>query len=668
MTGAPLTAPTPRPTPQSTRPGARPEVFALARRAAGAYRRPDLERRIDRLTADLDARRTLVVVAGDFKAGKSTLVNLLLRMSVCPVDDDVATAVPMSIEHSPTTTVTLLHRPPRPAPGDVASAVGEATVPAGADAGTSEAAQDEVRRTPIAFEHLAAIVAPTDGEVDPELLGAEVGVPSPLLAGGLILADCPGDGGLGSFGRLRSLAQLAGAACLLFATDATSELNEAELSFLAVAAKVCPLVLVVLTKTDLVPAWRDVYDRNLGRLDDAGLGRIEQLAVSAHLRAYALADGDPGLDDASGMGRLERWLADRVLANAERLADRSALVGLLLCIDQLERQFDTERRALTDPAGAAGLTAELEEEASRLRGLRDGAARWQQVLNDGSTDLAAKVDLDLRQRLRRIEREAEESIDGEDPADIWETFEPWLYGRVADELAENFAILRTDASQLARTVAGLFHAAAETAEARLSPVDVAAVLGAVDSDASVELVRFKLSSRAFVAFRAGYGGVLMAKFLTGFGHAAEFAPAAAVMGILLGNKAVKDEAERQLNQRRAAARNAVRRYSGDVALVASAQVRDHARAVQRNLRDHFVEQADEFERGIKVALEQARASAMATGDARTRRLKDVESELERIRSLARLVAAAAQQPSPGGARPAALVSPDTVAVGAGSGA
>ncbi|MPY95779.1 MAG: hypothetical protein GEV08_22815 [Acidimicrobiia bacterium] len=602
------------------RPGALPEVFALARRAAGAYQRPDLERRIDRITAALDDRRTLVVVAGDYKAGKSTLVNLLLRMSVCPVDDDIASAVPLVVEHAPSTTVTILRRPP--------------------ELGTEDRPAEAVREV-VPFESLAALVAPTDGEADPGLVGAEVAVPSPLLAGGLTLADCPGDGGIGSFGRLRSLGQLAGASCLVFVSDATAELNEPELGFLRVAAKVCPLTLVVLSKTDLVPAWRDVYERNQQRLQEAGLDGVEQLAVSAHLRAYALADGDPALDEASGMARLERWLGERVVGQADLLATRAALVSLLLCVDQLEQQFDTERRTLADPAGAARITAELEEQAAQLRALKESASRWQTVLNDGATDLAGRVDLDLRQRLRRVEREAEETIDAEDPADIWDAFEPWLYGRVADELAENFALLRGDAVALARGVAELFRADADVAVARLATIDAAAVLAAVDSDASVELVRFKLGSRAFVALRGGYGGVLMAKFLTGFSHAAEFAPAAAVMGIILGNKAVKDESDRQLNQRRAAARNAMRRYSGDVGLVASAQARDHARAVQRSLRDHFIEQADEFERGVRVALEQARASASEAGEAREQRRRDVDSELERIRSLARLVAEAA---------------------------
>src|SRR5919107_5986632 len=69
-------------------------VVDLGLRACEAYDRPDAAAR---LTA---ARRALadpvlhVVVAGEFKQGKSSLVNALVGAAVCPVDDDVATALP----------------------------------------------------------------------------------------------------------------------------------------------------------------------------------------------------------------------------------------------------------------------------------------------------------------------------------------------------------------------------------------------------------------------------------------------------------------------------------------------------------------------------------------------------------------------------------------------
>ena len=44
-----------------------------------------------------------VLVVGEFKQGKSQLVNALVNAPVCPVDDDIATAVPTVVRHAETT-------------------------------------------------------------------------------------------------------------------------------------------------------------------------------------------------------------------------------------------------------------------------------------------------------------------------------------------------------------------------------------------------------------------------------------------------------------------------------------------------------------------------------------------------------------------------------------
>ena len=60
--------------------------------------------------ADPDVR---VLVVGEFKQGKSQLVNALVNAPVCPVDDDIATAVPTVVRHAETTTVALVRESAR---------------------------------------------------------------------------------------------------------------------------------------------------------------------------------------------------------------------------------------------------------------------------------------------------------------------------------------------------------------------------------------------------------------------------------------------------------------------------------------------------------------------------------------------------------------------------
>src|ERR671922_834561 len=87
-------------------------VVELGLQAATAYKRPDL---VDRLRA---TRRRLVdpafhvFVVGEFKQGKSSLVNALLNAPICPVDDDIATSAPTAIGYAEQPKAAVLLKPP----------------------------------------------------------------------------------------------------------------------------------------------------------------------------------------------------------------------------------------------------------------------------------------------------------------------------------------------------------------------------------------------------------------------------------------------------------------------------------------------------------------------------------------------------------------------------
>ncbi|MEK7425696.1 MAG: dynamin family protein, partial [Actinomycetota bacterium] len=54
--------------------------------------RTDLAERASIAAARLKRPSTVVCVVGEFKQGKSSLINALLGQPVCPVDDDLATS------------------------------------------------------------------------------------------------------------------------------------------------------------------------------------------------------------------------------------------------------------------------------------------------------------------------------------------------------------------------------------------------------------------------------------------------------------------------------------------------------------------------------------------------------------------------------------------------
>ena len=609
-------------------------LVELTGRACLAYRRGDLAARLEGAAQDQRNRQVTVAVAGDYKQGKSSLINALVGYSVCPEDLDRASLVPLRLRYRDHTEAFVAYRD-----------------------GAGEFAQ-----VPLGFDRLADHVAPRLGQALGDagserklgpVVAAELGVPAAGLKGGLSLVDCPAAGGLGAMGRMQSLTHIAGAAALFYCVDATSELSDIDLNLLQLATRVCPLVVLVLTKIDLVPAWRDVYERNHQRLAEAAaspmpgaadLRGLPQLAVSARLAAHAWSSGDPELARLSGMEELSTFLQHAVLDRAEFLAQHSVWVELAFSVDQLTQQHQAELLALQDGAAAVTRQAELEAAAQRLGLLREAAARWQSVLADGVADLSADIDHDLRDGLRRIGREAEDTLDTEDPLDVWDTFEPWLYGQVAAVVAENFAQLTLRTTALAEQVGALFLAELEAVVPYSLPaLDAAAVVATVPVDASVSLRGMSVGQRAFAALRGSYGGVLMASFVSHQSAALMMLgpPAAALMGLLMGNKAVKDESERQLVQRRHMAKLAQRRYTEEVSFVVGKYSRDHLRRVQRALRDHCLAQAETFERTSRASLEQLRGALDADQAQRRARQADVSEELRRIASLAQRIGAAA---------------------------
>src|SRR6266508_2984888 len=87
-------------------------VVKLGSQAANAYKRPDLVERLANTARRLADPSFHVFVVGEFKQGKSSLVNALLNAPVCPVDDDIATSAPTAVRYGEEPKAAVLLKPP----------------------------------------------------------------------------------------------------------------------------------------------------------------------------------------------------------------------------------------------------------------------------------------------------------------------------------------------------------------------------------------------------------------------------------------------------------------------------------------------------------------------------------------------------------------------------
>jgi hypothetical protein len=574
-------------------------VLDAAKRAVVAYGRDDLADRLDRAQKRLDQPDLHALVVGEFKQGKSTLINALVNAPVCPVADDVATVVPTIVRHGGEPSAEVILEP-------------------------EEGAEPSRRAIPIGeVPRWAAESGNPDNTLG--VRAVEIRVPRRLLGSGVAFVDTPGVGGLQSVHGAATTAALGMAEVVVFVTDASAELSAYEMAVLRDAVKRCPNVLCVLTKIDLYPSWRRIAELDRGHLDAAGLGQLPLLAVSSVLRQAALEANSKELNDESGYSALLRHLNTEVIDRAQALAVRMAMSDVRVVLDQMVNSFRSELEVLTDPARAEAVVSNLDRAKAKAEALRTMAARWQQTLSDGSQDISAEIDHDLRGRVRRVMSDAETTIDEGDPLNIWDELGAWVRHQVAVEIGDHYEELRRRADELAARVAEHF---AVDEEAIVHPVDVVAQPFDSELDASFE--RAARGSGALAAARGSYGGLLM------FGMAGQMIgmtllnPLTAVVGLGLGRRALRDEKKRNLTMRQQQAKMAIRRYLDDLSFTVGKQSRDAVRQVQRELRDEFTRRAEEVQRSTKEALLAADAAAKSTAAETERRRRDLEAELERL--------------------------------------
>jgi GTP-binding protein EngB required for normal cell division len=579
-------------------------VVDLGLRACSAYGREDLGKRLASTRRNLDDPGIHIVVAGEFKKGKSSLVNALVGAAVCPVDDDIATAVPTYIRYGQQIQAELLYL------------------------------EEPVRRERIAFEDIRRHVTQEGGlRGGSQPAGVQVRLPRTMLASGLVIVDTPGVGGLGSSHAAASLAAISVADAVVFVTDASQELTKAEVDFLRQARELCSTVVCVMSKIDFFPAWRQIRDLDERHL--RSVAEIPVLPVSSALRMHAVKENDASLNEESGFPALVDFVSRRVAGGGVQRIAGEAASEVVAVAHQIESQFQAELAALSDPEASAKVVARLTATKERADQLRMSVARWQQTLSDGITDLTVNVDHDLQGRIRQVITEADQAIDEADPADTWPQIESWLKSRIAQEVLINYTLLRRRATELSDLVAQHFQDASGVVFHELGVYNPSPVLSQTDIDAHIELERQGALMQGWSMMRQSYGGILMFTVLPGlFGlHTIVLLPIALGIGMVTGRKGFAEEKKRYLQMRQGQAKNAVRKYSDEVRFAIGKDSRDTVRRVQRQLRDFYSTRAEELNRSNSEALKAAQAAAQQSEAQRQARVRDLTAELGRLREL-----------------------------------
>jgi hypothetical protein len=588
---------------------AAPDLVRRTRSLCEQQGRADLVGRLGHTTRRLSDPSVRVLVVGEFKQGKSQLINALVNAPVCPVDDDVATAVPMEVRYG----------------AQPAGALLLASRSAAIDGGLAEPEEVAVAIDTVAGS-IGGRVHRADGRT---VVGAKALLPRAILQDGLVFVDTPGVGGLASSHSASTLAALPTADAVILVSDVSSEFTAPEVTFLRQALAACPTVALVLSKTDLFPDWRRVRDLDRGHLERLGL-TLPIIPISSSLRLAAATRSDASLNEESGFPELVRYLHTQVLGRRDQLLLRSTAHDVNGVADNLKMVLTAERDALADPSAVPELVAALNEARTRADELKRRSSRWQSTLSDGVADLNADLDHDLRDRIRIIVREAETSIDQGDPGQSWDEFSVWYEQRISAAIADTFLWAERNAGWLVEEVGKHFSEDSKALTPDFHLDDTTGVVDPVNQLGKLDTGQLNTMQKMLVGLRGSYGGILMFGLLTGLAGIPLVNPISVGAGIVLGTKAYRDDVDQRLKRRRAEAKVLVRKYSDDVIFYVSKQLKDRLRIVQRAVRDHYNDVAEELSHSLRESVNNAQKAAQTGTAERTARLVEVKKSLAQL--------------------------------------
>jgi ribosome biogenesis GTPase A len=352
------------------------ELAASSVAAPSASQSRILER-LNSLRERLATERFQLAVLGQFKRGKSTVLNALLGQSVLPIGVVPVTAIPTFLEFAatPSFRVTYLS-------GKV-----EAFEPNGAE--------------PLREKLITFVTEEANPRNVLNVARVDVFLPAELLDRGVVLIDTPGVGSTHRHQTAAADAVLPECDAALFVVSADPPITEVEVDYLARIRQTVARLIIVLNKIDVIePHEREKASAFLrdALVDHAGLDPFTPIfSVSARDALRAKESGNAEAFATDGFAELEKHLV-QFLASEKRetlnvavaqkaaelvgqlqLETEIALKSLRLPVEDLERRmatfdeaakrFDVERRNANDFLAGDRLRAlqKLEAEAEGLR-------------------------------------------------------------------------------------------------------------------------------------------------------------------------------------------------------------------------------------------------------------------------------------------------------------
>jgi GTP-binding protein EngB required for normal cell division len=330
---------------------------------------------LNTLRERLDESRLQVAILGQFKRGKSTLINAVLRAPLLPSAVIPATAIPTFISWGSAPRIRVTYLDDKPAndlqPRDIFAIRSELYQWVSEEGNPVN--RRRVRRVDLFY-------------------------PADALRGGIVLIDTPGIGSTLQHNTDAALQVLPECDAALFVLSADPPITEAEIAYLRTIRPHVVRLYFVLNKVDYIdPGEQDAAIRFLrSALTHALEGEQEPVIfpVSARRALEAAASIDASAFAASGLPQIEREILQSLAGSKAGALRASAASKAKVLLEKAAAELGLKRRALELPLD------DLEQRAQTLSEALRETERERQVAHD-------TLQGDRQRAIAGLERQAE---------------------------------------------------------------------------------------------------------------------------------------------------------------------------------------------------------------------------------------------------------------------
>lgn len=347
----------------------RPKILGLIqefRKYAQENRHKDVDTQLNNAAEHLAQGKLTVVIAGNFKQGKSSLINALLNENdLFPVDVEITTNLVSTITFGATEKIQVILGEPG---NEKIKQIGRDEI---ADYVTEQKNKNNQRKA--------------------RLLTIES--PNQQLKNGLILVDTPGIGSaLNREHTAITYAFIPNADTVIFVSDAHSPLTVDELDFVKMIAEHTKDIIHVVTKIDVIKDYNSIVESNRQKLSEVlklSADEIRIVSVSSLSKLKYLKYQDKEDLEDSNFKELESELWKLLSERRGVILLSRALSELHKSLIEIKGPLHVELKTLeqADQEEIEELKNRLESTSERYNSLLERDADWLDQLRDGLTKI-----------------------------------------------------------------------------------------------------------------------------------------------------------------------------------------------------------------------------------------------------------------------------------------